>query len=1096
MMKKIKRILCLMLAVLFLVGAPVSAAAQTQDDMQSLATSQNRSLRASPQTGVAIPPESADILQKAAATKGNTTQFAGGSGTANDPYIIKTKAHLNNVRNYLSAHFRLDADIAFDASDFEQDGEFYNNGTGWQPIGTYITSFTGVFDGNGHTVSGLKIYIDRLDNYAYAGLFAKVSGGTVRNLKLEYMNILVEKNVDFAYVGGIAGSIDNAGVIKNCSVSGSISAVTVETCTTGGIVGRLDGIVQNCRNSAYIECKSSSSSVNVGGIAGIVCRETNAIGNCRNMQSVTGKGYSETHAGGIVGDMGGMASDNTDAVATVAQCYNTASVTATTQRNSVADAGGIAGCLSSDVLISDCYNAGDIYTNEINSDYSFNFRCAGGIVGRICDYRENQLARCYNVGKITDMPNITSSASMIGGTGAIVGKAGNGVTVASCYYMDNMAKGIGNGSVLGTATSYTKNEMLQKSTYAGFDFESSWEIDGSAAYPYPTLCDSVVDYPDYSIVLYSDYPNLGIPVGEIATFYVGVLTNNGLSTNTDGITFALTEGYIMNMVKTGVTDNMRYIQFKGLTPGTTMVTFSDSQTGTSLILPITVYNRTTRAYTLESVPKWAVSPVSAWGEYGVCNMYNYNGMYMENYAYELTEAKDFANVSFDIYNTSRVYGIVESYYENGTLYDAKIIDKTVANPNTSIYATLIEQPVYIIKDTFSGELLSYRSEGRGASKLTHIDIAIPKNGYIKITNDPLDSYFVEIINLFDMAIATASIYGSIDIKLDDYPDLHKDLLKELVKIMIDKGLDMFNFGKQFGLDSVKLQTANNYLSADNCMEFILDMFCVVFSSDTLNEFITKFTLEQGIDMGEDFITTFSGVAGWAMNVVFAFSKIENVYIQTVDYRANEDTGNITIQYNSGDYLTCEQIKVKYPNGIDSETALSVYKMALSDEKMAEIKEADSKVYTAIRAGNACTYNISLIKDQQEVQPGSNVTVYIPIPSYLEKYVEQDQINMYRVEADGSLTQMDCSVENGMIWFITDHFSIYTMVGFGAFVAGDLNGDEAVTDQDAIYLLLHTLLGDKYPVEQDCDFNGDGAVTDQDAIYLLLHTLLGDKYPIE
>lgn len=63
------------------------------------------------------------------------------------------------------------------------------------------------------------------------------------------------------------------------------------------------------------------------------------------------------------------------------------------------------------------------------------------------------------------------------------------------------------------------------------------------------------------------------------------------------------------------------------------------------------------------------------------------------------------------------------------------------------------------------------------------------------------------------------------------------------------------------------------------------------------------------------------------------------------------------------------------------------------------------------------------------------------------------------------------------------------------IPGDINGDGAVTSDDAIYLLYHTLLPDMYPVNQAVDFNGDGDVTSDDAIYLLYYTLLPDMYPL-
>ncbi len=61
--------------------------------------------------------------------------------------------------------------------------------------------------------------------------------------------------------------------------------------------------------------------------------------------------------------------------------------------------------------------------------------------------------------------------------------------------------------------------------------------------------------------------------------------------------------------------------------------------------------------------------------------------------------------------------------------------------------------------------------------------------------------------------------------------------------------------------------------------------------------------------------------------------------------------------------------------------------------------------------------------------------------------------------------------------------------------GDLNGDNLVTDADAVYLLMHSYFAQMYPVNQNCDLNRDNLVTDADAVYLLMYTYFPDMYPI-
>ncbi len=62
--------------------------------------------------------------------------------------------------------------------------------------------------------------------------------------------------------------------------------------------------------------------------------------------------------------------------------------------------------------------------------------------------------------------------------------------------------------------------------------------------------------------------------------------------------------------------------------------------------------------------------------------------------------------------------------------------------------------------------------------------------------------------------------------------------------------------------------------------------------------------------------------------------------------------------------------------------------------------------------------------------------------------------------------------------------------------GDLNGDYAVTAQDAVYLMYHTLNPEKYTLNQDADFDASGSVTIDDAVYLLYYVLFGaEEYPL-
>ena len=127
-------------------------------------------------------------------------------------------------------------------------------GKDWTPIGTsFDNSYTGTFDGGGHTITGLTI----TTKDQFVGLFGYLNrAGTVKNVVME--GIQITSNHMFGNTGGVAGF--SWGTIENCSVSGSVSG----TVYVGGVVGvQIGGSITGCSSSATVK-----GTVDVGGVAG------------------------------------------------------------------------------------------------------------------------------------------------------------------------------------------------------------------------------------------------------------------------------------------------------------------------------------------------------------------------------------------------------------------------------------------------------------------------------------------------------------------------------------------------------------------------------------------------------------------------------------------------------------------------------------------------------------------------------------------------------------------------------------------------------------------------------------------------------------
>ena len=214
---------------------------------------------------------------------------------------IATKEELSAVRQNLSGHYRLVADIAFEPSDFEEGGLFYNGGSGWQPIGVNVNSpFNGIFDGNGHTISGLTLTVNAASgSSAYLGLF-NFSGTSalIRDFNLTNVNISLNgaKNVRIgAVVAQNQGIVENVHVSVNISVTNATNIVSV-----GGVVGRQTdrGTVLSCMVDSDIVAQGVT--LRIGGLIGE--NVAGVISSCRVAGSVKGSALDKIYIGGLVGD--------------------------------------------------------------------------------------------------------------------------------------------------------------------------------------------------------------------------------------------------------------------------------------------------------------------------------------------------------------------------------------------------------------------------------------------------------------------------------------------------------------------------------------------------------------------------------------------------------------------------------------------------------------------------------------------------------------------------------------------------------------------------------------------------------------------------
>jgi hypothetical protein len=252
----------------------------------------------------------------------NFGPFAGGNGTAEDPYQIADWYRLDDVRNYLSSHFILINDLNSNSIGYtELASSSAHEGKGWQPIAVN-TTFIGSFDGQGYEICDL--FINRPD----------------------------ESNV------GLFGAVGEAGVIENVGVTGNVTGYN----DAGGVVGKNEGTVSNSYSTGNVV-----GNLNVGGLVGKndnfegTVTDSYATGNVTGVNNVGGLvGWnregtmSNSYATGRVtgnDNIGGLVGKNND---TANNSYATGRVTGDD------NVGGLVGRNDNTGSVSDSYSTGSV----------------------------------------------------------------------------------------------------------------------------------------------------------------------------------------------------------------------------------------------------------------------------------------------------------------------------------------------------------------------------------------------------------------------------------------------------------------------------------------------------------------------------------------------------------------------------------------------------------------------------------------------------------------------------------------------------------------------------------------------------------------
>ncbi|WP_019639007.1 hypothetical protein [Paenibacillus fonticola] len=315
--------------------------------------------------------------------------FAGGTGTIDDPYLIEDAHDFNRIYSGLSSHYKLVYDIDFSIVGFNRPD---------------AGVFTGSLDGDGHTISNYSF--GTLGVTGNAGLFRGINGATIKNMNIENARIAsaassavlagaaVGENNTIQNVhiinsriestsNGIAGFCGQAGgavKLLDCSFQGEIvrNSGTSDSGYVGGLIGDLFGnvTIKKCKTNLTI---STSNCSNCGGLVGRIRGLTQRIiiENCHSQFTIINSGSGSSY-GGLIGY-----SDNVD----ISESSAIGVISAPTSTGQMY--GGLIGYLTNT-------NASSCYSNvKIEAPNTFN---SGGVFGSV--YGGNIINNCYGHGSI------------------------------------------------------------------------------------------------------------------------------------------------------------------------------------------------------------------------------------------------------------------------------------------------------------------------------------------------------------------------------------------------------------------------------------------------------------------------------------------------------------------------------------------------------------------------------------------------------------------------------------------------------------------------------------------------------------------------
>ena len=455
--------------------------------------------------------------------------------------------------------------------------------------------------------------------------------------------------------------------------------------------------------------------------------------------------------------------------------------------------------------------------------------------------------------------------------------------------------------------------------------------------------------------------------------------------------------------------------------GQSIITITNPQNNETTNIQFDVIEKK-EGYTFANVPELVYE------EGKVTNFYNHNGMVVDEFKYvphsDINGNIDYYTVTMTVYNSLNLYGAVTAFNSDGVATDVAIIDRMTTMPSN--FVGTVEDLVQETGDLFYLFNNKFYYSGKSISKQTNISIRVPSNGYLEISNSTSSSTAV-LANfiglLIDGSVAAIDIGSSADNLIKSKPTI---IYKVLQTNFIEDSVT--SAGINAAINQLKFPNWNNenygdciQLFVDQLSDYGIDLISMI--SDEIVSVtgilsITESVLMKVIPTG-NLITFLYDVLGIGDQIV-AWTTFQR--------SASFADGIYIYAPTSGNSYISSGVSVTPDSGIGADTITHVY--LVTDDEEAGITNNTFPNEETYLNGSYETYNITMYKNGQETQPEGYVTVKIPLPDSFSTF-DKNKIKVYRLNNDGTTTDMFAEVTGEYAIFRTDHFSYYSIVYEGA-----------------------------------------------------------------